>query len=40
VFLAPNFRAVVSRSAYHEPARPGVAVVDLVEASDEAGYHF
>ncbi len=40
VFLAPNFRAVVGRSAYQERAHPGVTFVDLVESSVEDPYQF
>ncbi len=40
VFLAPNFRAVVSRSAYKDPAHPDITLVDLVESSAEDAYIF
>jgi hypothetical protein len=32
VFLAPNFKAVVSRPPYADPAHPGFVFVDLVES--------
>jgi len=40
VFLAPNFRAVVSRGAYQDPAHPGVTFVDLAEVSSADTYIF
>ena len=40
MFLAPNFRAVVSRSAYQDPAHPGLTLVDLVESSAVDAYRF
>lgn len=40
VLLAPNFRAMVSRSAYQEPAHPGITFVDLAEVSGADTYVF
>ena len=40
VFLAPNYKALVSRSAYQDPVHPGLTFVDLVEIRGADKYTF